>query len=118
MACLYRLAPQFIKEKRLCWLRSPLYIVSNKKEETYYFTDEEFNKVRNSVKGDVQRNKGLGSLKPEQAKRSMFSPEFQRLDVLEPTPEALTLLEQLMGENVEFRRNFIFKNVDFSIISE
>ena len=44
--------------------------------------------------------------------------ENQRLDVLEPTPEAIELLEQLMGEKVEPRKDFIFNNVDFSEIKE
>lgn len=52
-----------------------------------------------------------------QAKNSMFG-ENQRLDVLEPTPEAIELLEQLMGEKVEPRKDFIFNNVDFSDIKE
>lgn len=58
MAALAYLAPEFIKEGRLCWLRSPLYIVDNKGKETYYFTDEEFNKVRKTIKGTVTRAKG------------------------------------------------------------
>ena len=83
MAALQYLAPDFIKEGRLCWLRSPLYIVTNGKTESYYFTDEEFNQAKNKIKGEVQRNKGLGSLEPDQARRSMFTPEYQRMDVME-----------------------------------
>lgn len=58
MAALQYLAPEFIKEGRLCWLRSPLYIVNNRGKEEYYFTDEDFNKVRNKIKGEVTRAKG------------------------------------------------------------
>ena len=118
MAALRYLAPEFLNEKRLCWLRSPLYIVKNGKNESYYFTDEEFNQVRNKLKGEIQRAKGLGALSPEQAKRSMFSTEFQRMDILEPTPESIDLLEQLMGSNVEPRKDFIFSKIDFSTIKE
>lgn len=118
MAALHYLAPEFLLEKRLCWLRSPLYIVKNGKNESYYFTDEEFNKVRNKVKGEVQRAKGLGALSVEQARRSMFTNEFQRLDVLEPDVESLYLLEQLMGIDVEPRRKFIFEHIDFSNVRE
>lgn len=117
MAALQYLAPQFIQEKRLCWLRSPLWIVKGKNKEDYYYTDEEMNAVRERISGTVQRNKGLGSLTAEQAKRSMFG-ENQRLDILEPTPEAIELLEQLMGEEVNPRKDFIFNNVDFSEIKE
>ena len=118
MAALQYLAPEFIKEGRLCWLRSPLYIVTNGKTESYYFTDEEFNKVRGKIKGEVQRNKGLGSLSPEQARASMFTDEYQRMDILEATPAALMLLEQLMGNDVTPRKNFIFNNIDFSEVRE
>lgn len=118
MAALHYLAPQFINEGRLCWLRSPLYIVKNGKKESYYFTDEEFNKVRNSVKGEVQRNKGLGALNPKQARTSMFTEEYQRLDTLSPSPEANLLLEELMGIDVEPRREFVFNKIDFSTIRE
>lgn len=118
MAALQYLAPEFIKEGRLCWLRSPLYIVTNGSQETYYFTDEEFNKVRGKIKGEVQRNKGLGSLEPEQARRSMFTDEYQRMDVMEATPDALYTLQQLMGDNVAPRKEYIFNKIDFSKVRE
>ena len=118
MAAIYYLAPQFIQEGRLCWLRSPLYIVTNGNKESYYFTDEEFNAVRGKIKGDVQRNKGLGSLEPEQARKSMFSDEYQHMDVLQATPDALYLLSQLMGEDVGPRKDYIFNKIDFSEIRE
>ena len=117
MAALQYLAPQFIAEGRLCWLRSPLYIVENKGQESYYFTDDEFNKVRNKVKGEVTRAKGLGELPAETARASMFG-ENQRMDVMECDGDAIGLLYQLMGEDVEPRRKFIMKNVDFSKVRE
>ena len=118
MAALSYLAPDFIKEGRLCWLRAPLYIVENGKIESYYFTDEEFDAARASIKGDVKRCKGLGTMEPEQARRSMFTPEHQRLEVMEYSDEAMTLLYDLMGENVEPRKAFIMSNIDFSTITE
>jgi topoisomerase-4 subunit B len=118
MAALHYLAPKFIEEGRLCWLHSPLYIVTNGKKESYYFTDEEFNKVRNSIKGEVTRAKGLGEMPDETARNSMFSEEYQRMEVLSPTPEAILLLEQLMGESVEPRREYVFNKIDFSEVRE
>ena len=116
MAAIYKLAPQFLQENRLCWLRSPLYIEKIGKKEKYYFTDEEIKDVK--ITGELQRNKGLGSLSAEQAKNSMFNPENQRMDVLVPDTESLTLLAQLMGEDNSYRKSFIFENVDFSEIHE
>ena len=118
MAALAHIAPQFIREGRLCWLRSPLHIVHDGKKETYYFTDEELEQNRHKIKGEIQRNKGLGSLEPEQARESMFNPEYQRLDVMEYSEDAMSLLYSLMGEDVVPRREFIMTNVDFSEIKE
>lgn len=120
MSALRYLAPDFLNEGRLCWLRSPLYIVKNGKKESYYFTDEEMDKAHKSgkIKGEIQRAKGLGALSEEQARRSMFTDEYQRLDVLIPDSDSLILLEQLMGSDVEPRREFIFNNIDFSEVRE
>lgn len=115
---LHYMAPSFLLESRLCWLRSPLYIVKKGEKESYYFTDQEMDAARPTVTGVVQRNKGLGSLSPDQAHRSMFTPEFQRMDVLEPSVEAIELLENLMGDDVEFRRQYIFDNIDFQEVRE
>jgi DNA gyrase/topoisomerase IV subunit B len=118
MAALAQVAPQFIQEGRLCWLRSPLHIVHDGKKETYYFTDEELEANRSKIKGEVQRNKGLGSLEPEQARESMFNPAYQRLEIMEYSDDAMALLYALMGEDVAPRREFIMNNVDFSEIRE
>ena len=118
MAALAYLAPQFIREGRLCWLRSPLYIVNNGKQESYYFTDEEFNKVRKTIKGEVTRAKGLGELPADTARASMFTAEHQRMDVMEYSDDAMSLLYDLMGSAVEPRKDFIFNNIDFSEITE
>lgn len=120
MCALHYLAPDFIKEGRLCWLRSPLYIVTNGKQRSYYFDDEEMNKARaaGTVRGVVTRAKGLGALEPDEAHESMFTEQYQRMDVLEYSPEAITLLEQLMGPDVAPRKDFIFSKVDFSEVAE
>lgn len=118
MCLLYKVAPQFIEEGRLYWMRSPLYIVKNGKNESYYFTDEEYNKVAGKVKGEVQRCKGLGALSAEQAKRSMFTEEFQRFEQLIPDKDTFELLSDLMGKDSAPKHEFIFDNLDFSEIRE
>ena len=119
MAALQHFCPQFIEEKRLCWLRSPLYIVKNKGKESYYFTDKEMNAARPNlpVGVEVQRCKGLGSLSAEQARNSMFG-ENQVMDVLDPSWNAIDLLEKLMGNDVKYRKDYIFNNIDFSEVKE
>ena len=118
MSVLQYLAPQFIQEDRLCWLRSPLYIVKNGRQEQYFFNDKEFNEVRKTIKGEINRAKGLGALSVEQAHTSMFTEKYQRLDVLHPTENAIQLLYNLMGPDPKLRKDFIFNNVDFSEVRE
>ena len=118
MCALYKVAPQFIKEGRLYWMRSPLYIVKNGKNESYFYTDEEFNAARGKIKGEVTRAKGLGALSPEQARTSMFTSEYQRFEQLIPDDSTLDLLNQLMGKDSTPKYNFIFENIDFSQIME
>lgn len=118
MAAMQYLAPEFIQEKRLCWLRTPLYIVRNGKSESYYYTDEEFNAVRAKVRGVVSREKGLGSLNKITARNSMFNPENQRMDVLEPDGDSISMLCALMSEDNKPRKDFAFNKIDFSEIKE
>ena len=117
MAALRYLAPKFLEEGRLYWLRSPLYIVKNGKNTSYYFNDEEFNKVRGKIKGEVSRAKGLGALSQKQAEESMFG-EFQRMDRLDVDDEAIYFLESLMGVDVIPRKEFVFNEIDFSEVRE
>lgn len=119
MAALHYLAPEFIQEGRLCWLHAPLFIVEQKGgKEQYFFSDEEFNKARGSIKGEVHRNKGLGEMDAESARRSMFTDEYQRMEVIIPSQEAVIVLEELMGKDNEPRREYVFTNIDFSEIRE
>lgn len=116
---LQHFCPEFIQEGRLCWLRSPLYILKNKKKETYYFSDSELTAAREKGKlvGELQRNKGLGSLSATQARESMFGNK-QHMDVLKPDDISVGLLEKLMGTSVTFRKQYIFDNIDFAEVRE
>lgn len=116
---LQHFCPEFIQEGRLCWLRSPLYILKNKKKETYFFTDSELNAARakGKLQGELQRNKGLGSLSAEQARVSMFG-ESQHLDIIKPDNSSVALLDELMGTNVSARKKYIFENIDFAEVRE
>lgn len=118
-SALEHFCPKFIQENRLCWLRSPLYIVKGKDKEQYYFTDQEMDAARPNLPTgvEVQRCKGLGSLSASQARNSMFG-ENQHMDVLIPTDKTKNKLITLMGSNADGRKNFIFNNIDFSEVKE
>ena len=118
-SALEHFCPKFIQENRLCWLRSPLYIVKGKDKEQYYFTDQEMDAARPNLPAgvEVQRCKGLGSLSASQARNSMFGAN-QHMDVLIPTDKTKNKLITLMGSNADGRKNFIFNNIDFSEVKE
>lgn len=118
MAAFSYLAPEFIQEGRLCWLRTPLYIVQNGKKKDYYFNDNEFNAVRNKVTGTVTRAKGIGELSADIARESMFDIKHQRLDILDYSEEGIILLNELMGVDVEPRTKFVFSKIDFGTLRE
>lgn len=112
MAMLHRLAPQFIEEGRLCWLRAPIYKVGSGKKATYYYTEEEF-QTKTAI-GDIIKYKGLGQMDEADLKNSMFNPEFQHMDHIEYDVDGIETLEQLMGNQVQYRKDFVFNNIDFS----
>lgn len=57
MALLLRLAPDFLKEDRLHWLRAPLFKIEKGKKNYFYFSDKEFSE-REVIGGNQYRFKG------------------------------------------------------------
>ena len=61
----YVLMPDFIKEKRLCWLRAPLYGLSKGSQKIYAYTDEELKELSKGRENwEQSRYKGLGECSP------------------------------------------------------
>ena len=56
MALLYKFAPEFLKEGRLCWLHAPLYKITKGKTVSYLYSDEELRIKK--TEGIRQRFKG------------------------------------------------------------
>lgn len=121
MANLYRLCPQFLEENRLFWLQSPLFIEQDKNNNpvSWYYSDEEFNKVRKTIKGNIKRVKGLGQLSEKDLKATMFSTiGGQRMDEIIYSKDGVEQLCNLMGEDIVQRKEFIFNRIDFSKYGE
>lgn len=117
MANLHKVCPQFLKENRLCWLRSPLFIEQDKNNNpiSWYYTDEDFNKARGKLKGNVKRIKGLGALSEKDLRATMFSTTGgQVLDDIEYSPEGIEQLCALMGTDITPRKDFVMNRIDFS----
>lgn len=107
----YVAMPELIKEGRLYWMKAPLYIRGNE----YIFTEDEWNKITN--KNGFKRCKGIGEMNPGEIKTSLFG-EKKRWEQLKPKnwEKFSKLIEELMGTEVEDRRERLFKEVDFTQI--
>ena len=116
----YVLMPKFIEEGRLCWLRAPLYRFTKGDKRLFAYSDEEAKILRNQYPNWEQGyNKGLGEMTAEDMMASMLHPEKRRLEVLtiHDIQAAHDSILMLMGPEVEGRRDFLFENVDFSILN-
>ena len=113
MAMTYIISPNVLTNNRLFWLRAPIYKVStkNKNYYYYYYTEEEF---KHHPNGNIIKYKGLGQMNDDDLKESMFSPEWQRLEPINFSDEGLELLLKLMGPEVDYRKEFVYNNIDFS----
>jgi len=116
----YGLFPKFLEEGRLCWLRSPLYKVEYRVENSYAFNDSELESIQKQKgRGKIKRFKGLGEMNPDDTEVSMFG-KHQRLErlILNDKEQTYSQIEMLMGPEVEGRKQFIFDNIDFSLLEE
>lgn len=111
MAMLQVLAPEFLKENRLFWLRAPTCKVETPKKTYFYYSDEEF---KNHPKGNITFFKGLGQMNDSDLKASMFNEEWQHLEPIIYSEEGINTLISLMSEDVEPRKEFVYNNIDFS----
>ena len=116
----YVLMPKFIEEGRLCWLRAPLYRLSKGNKRVFAYDDVELAELKKKYPDWEQgRNKGLGEMTSEDMEASMMSKTDRHLEVLtiSDAEAARESLKMLMGTEVEDRRDFLFENVDFSILN-
>ena len=111
MSMLQVLAPQFLQENRLFWLRAPICKVETKNKTYFYYNDEEF---KTHPKGNITFFKGLGQMTDEDLKASMFNDEWQHLEPITYSEEGIDTLLSLMSEEVEPRKDFVYNNIDFS----
>ena len=121
---LYRKMPELITDGHVFIAQPPLYKVKQGKKEQYAFDEnqreiitERFKKDNKTQKIDLQRYKGLGEMNADQLWSTTMDPERRSLlkVSVESISEASTLFMELMGSDVEARREFITTHAKFVV---
>ncbi len=114
----YKYMRPLIESGKLFVALPPLYIVEEKKQRTYYWTNEELKEYIANKKGyEVKRFKGLGEMDPDQLEETTMDPEKRTLIKVNIEDAALAekRVSVLMGDQVEPRKEWINENVEFSL---
>ena len=96
----------------------PLYKVYKKEQVEYAYDDKELDeKIKKVGKGyQIQRYKGLGEMSADQLWDTTMDPARRNLIqvTIEDAAEAANVIDMLMGDKVEGRKEFLAQNANFN----
>ena len=103
-----------VEEGKLYRAVTPLYIIRQKGNEYYCYSDDELAAWKENHSGsyDLIRAKGLGELNPEDLQKVCFLNERYKRITISDAEKTTKLLETLMGSAVEPRKQYIYDNAN------
>ncbi|QDF65208.1 DNA topoisomerase IV subunit B [Mycoplasma nasistruthionis] len=116
----YRFMKPLIDQGKVFIALPPLYkvLLSKSKQVKYAWDDDDLKDILDNTKEsyELQRYKGLGEMNADQLWETTMNPETRTLiqATIEDAMRAERRISVLMGENAEYRREWIDQNVDFS----
>lgn len=119
MTFFYRFMRPLIETGHLYIAQPPLYRLSYQSKFYYAFNDEELEAIKSKLPPNarygLQRYKGLGEMDPEQLDETTMNKNQRRMlqVTIEDAEDANDALIDLMGENVEPRKDYITANAKF-----
>ena len=110
----YRYMRKLIEEGRVYIVKAPLYRLRVDNRDYYVYSESELKSLLEKFKGKnviIQRFKGLGEMNPEQLWETTMNPKTRILlkVTIKDAKEAEELVSKLMGENTNYRKEFIRK---------